>query len=262
MTYKMIELTKEKGLATVTFNRPEKRNAMNAEMIKELISVLHALAKDNEVNVLIITGNGEHFCAGADISWMKTIGTVSAEDNQRDAEMLADFLYQLYEFPKPTIALAHGAVLGGGLGIVSVCDIAIAAKSASFGFPEAKIGIAPSTISPYVMAAIGERAAHYYFLTGIRFGAEESHRIGLAHQVAEDDALKQTGQTLAQTLLQNSPAALKSIKELIHQVASEKITPELGRYTSRHLAKLRTSPEAQEGLKAFLEKRAPQWIEG
>jgi methylglutaconyl-CoA hydratase len=262
MNYQYLLVTREKGLAILTFNRPDKRNAMNGEMLKEISQVLTVLARDADVNVLIINGNGEHFCAGADISWMKTIGTLSPDENQEDAEVLANLLYQLYEFPKPTIALAHGAVLGGGMGIVSVCDIALAAKNASFGFPEVKIGIAPSTISPYVIAAIGARAAHYYFLTGVRFDAQEANRIGLIHQITDDTALYQTGHALAKTLLQNGPNALTAVKHLIHSVASEKITTDLGKKTAQHLANLRKSPEAQEGLKAFLEKRAPAWNQG
>lgn len=262
MSYQYLIVSKEKDLAILTFNRADKRNAMNGDMLKEISSALQVLANDAEVSVLIINGNGEHFCAGADISWMKTVGTFSPEDNQRDAEVLANLLHQLYEFPKPTIALAHGAVLGGGMGIVSVCDIALAAKNSSFGFPEVKIGIAPSTISPYVMTAIGSRAAHYYFLTGVRFDAEEAQRIGLIHQVTDDAALYQTGHALAQTLLQNGPKALIAVKQLIHRVASEKITPELGKMTAQHLANLRMSAEAQEGLMAFLEKRAPTWNQG
>lgn len=262
MTYQYLMLTREKGLAMLILNRPDKRNAMNGDMIQELDQALQQLATDDSIKVLMIKGNGEHFCAGADISWMKTVGTLSMEENQRDAQALADLLFRLYEFPKPTIAIAHGTVLGGGMGILSVCDIAIAADNCMFGFPESKIGIAPSTISPYVMAAIGARAAQYYFLTGIRFGADEAARIGLVHQVCEQKSLYQTGQSLAQTLLQNGPEALCSIKQLIHHVANEKIAPALGSYTASHLATLRTSQEAQEGLKAFLEKRAPQWIEG
>jgi methylglutaconyl-CoA hydratase len=262
MTYQYLLVAKENGLGIITFNRPDKRNAMNGEMIKEISTALHELAQDHTVSALLINGNGEHFCAGADINWMKAVGALSPEDNRRDAEVLANLLYQLYEFPKPTIALAHGAVLGGGLGIVAVCDIALAAKNASFGFPEVKIGIAPSTISPYVIAAIGERAAHYYFLTGVRFDAEEAQRIGLIQQWTEEAALYQTGHALALTLLQNGPQALSAIKKLIHRVAHEKITPELSKVTAQHLANIRTSAEAQEGLKAFLEKRAPVWNEG
>lgn len=262
MSYQYLVVTREKDLAILTFNRPDKRNAMNGEMLTEISAALDEMKEDKNVSVVIINGNGKHFCAGADISWMKTVGTFSSDENQRDAEVLASLLHQIYEFPKPTIALAHGAVLGGGMGIVSVCDIALAAKNSSYGFPEVKIGIAPSTISPYVIAAIGARAAHYYFLTGVRFDAQEAHRIGLIHQLTEDTALYQTGHALAQTLLQNGPKALIAIKQLIHRVANEKITPELGKMTAQHLASLRMSPEAQEGLKAFLEKRSPIWNEG
>lgn len=262
MPYQHLLVKKEKGLAVVTFNRIEKRNAMNGEMIREISTVLRQLAEDESVNVLMINGNGEHFCAGADINWMKAVGTLSAEENQRDAEVLADMLFQLHQFPKPTIALVHGAVLGGGMGITAACDMSLAAQTSSFGFPEVKMGIAPSTISPYVISAIGERASHYYFLTGIRFDAQEAHRIGLVHQIIEDAALYQTGHALAQTLLQNGPQALTAVKQLIRRVSKEKITRELGKITAKHLAELRISPEAQEGLKAFLEKRTPAWIQG
>lgn len=262
MKYETLTIKYENHLAILTLNRPEKRNAMNGAMIRELTSAFADFQKNDDVRVVLLTGEGEHFCAGADINWMKEIGKMSASENQQDASLLANLLYQLYQFPKPTIALAHGAVLGGGMGIISVCDIAIAAKTASFGFPEAKIGIAPSTISPYVIAAMGERAAHYYFLTGVRFGADEACRMNLVHQVVEQDALYQTGHALAQTMLQNGPHALAAVKQLIHEVANEKISPQLGQFTAKHLAALRTSNEAQEGLSAFLEKRSPQWIEG
>ena len=262
MTLQYLLLKREKGLAIITLNRVDKRNAMNGAMIRELDETLQQLEDDPATKVILINGNGEHFCAGADISWMKTLGSMSAEENLRDAEALATLLYRFYECSKPTIVLSHGTVLGGGIGILSVCDIAIAADNCTFGFPEVKIGIAPSTISPYVLAAIGARAAHYYFLTGTRFGAEEALRLGLVHQVTEAAHLYQTGHALAQTLLQNGPNALTAVKQLIHHVAYEKITPGLIKYTANHLAALRSSKEAQEGLNAFLEKRAPQWIEG
>lgn len=262
MTNQYLLVKREKGLAIITLNRVDKRNAMNGEMISELDDTILKLNDDPAIKVILINGNGEHFCAGADISWMKTLGSLTAEENLNDAEKLANLLHRLYECTKPTIVLAHGTALGGGLGLLSVCDIAIAADDCVFGFPEVKIGIAPSTISPYVLAAIGARAAHYYFLTGTRFGAEEALRLNLVHQVTEAKNLYQTGHALAQTLLQNGPCALSAVKQLIHHVAFEPIKPALIKYTANHLAALRSSKEAQEGLKAFLEKRAPQWIEG
>lgn len=246
-------------IATITLNRSDKRNAMNGQLIKELHHALRTLSEDSHARVLMINGNGEHFCAGADIAWMQKIATGSYDENADDAKMLADLMYQLYTFPKPTIILAHGATLGGGMGLLAACDIAIASNNASFGFSEVKMGIAPSVISPYVISAIGERAAHYYFLTGERFGPDEAHRIGLIHQVIEYEALSSVGITLAKTLLQNAPNAIIAAKKLIRYVAREKISEELARKTAEHLANLRGSQEAQEGLRAFLEKRTPNW---
>jgi methylglutaconyl-CoA hydratase len=158
------------SIATLTLNRPDKRNAMHGPLMMELQHALGLLAEDSS-RVLLINGRGENFCAGGDIGWMQKIAAGSDDENYRDAQLLADLLYQLYVFPKPVIVLAHGATLGGGLGFVAAADIAIAASNASFGLPEVKIGITPSIISPYVISAIGERMAHYYFLTGERFGA-------------------------------------------------------------------------------------------
>ena len=253
--------TRENGIATVTLNRPDKRNAMNGKMVKEIFHALEQFRNDNDSRVIMIKGNGEHFCAGADINWMQHIASESYDANYDDAQALADLMFQLYTYSKPTIVLAHGATLGGGLGLLAACDIALVGSSTSFGFSEVKIGITPSIISPYVVAAIGERAAHYYFLTGARFDAEEAQRIGLAHQVIEDNKLAQAGADIANLLLQNSPHALTAAKQLIRYVAKEKITAELAQKTAEHLSNLRTTPEAQEGLRAFMEKRTPQWKE-
>lgn len=254
-----IEVKKDNGIATITLNRADKRNAMHASMIKEILLALSACSHDADVRVLVLRANGEHFCAGADIQWMQTIASASLEENNDDAQLVADLMFQLYHFPKPTMVLAHGATMGGGLGLLSACDIAIASDSAIFAFSEVKIGITPSTISPYVVSAIGERAAHYYFLTGERFSAEEAHRIGLVHRVTTPDALDSMGMEIAHGLLKNSPQALIAAKQLIRYVTNQKITEDLGQKTAEHLANLRASPEAQEGLRAFVEKRAPVW---
>lgn len=251
--------TPTSGITTLTLNRPDKRNAMDAQMIKELLNALQKLADDHETRVLMIMGQGEHFCAGADIAWMLKIAECSYEENVADAQMLAYLMYQLYSFPKPTIVLAHGVTVGGGLGLVAAGDIALAAKSASFSFAEVKLGIAPSVISPYVISAIGQRAAHYYFLTGDRFGAEEAHRLGLIHQFVENEALMSVGMSLAETIVKNSPNALIAAKQLIRRVNNEKVTENLVRTTAENLATLRASPQAREGLQAFLQKRTPQW---
>lgn len=255
----LILVTKEQRIATITLNRPDKRNAMNGNMIQALLQTLQHLQSDHDIRVLIIKGAGEHFCAGADITWMQTVSSGSYEKNYDDAQALSDLMFQLYTFPRPTIVLAHGAIMGGGLGLLAACDIALVSQNAVFSFSEVKIGITPSTISPYVLAAIGERAAHYYFLTGEKFDAQDAHRIGLAHRVIEDSLLLQKGQEIAEQLLKNSPNALMAAKQLIRSVAHEKISDKLAQKTAEHLSNLRSSNEAQEGLRAFMEKRLPSW---
>jgi methylglutaconyl-CoA hydratase len=254
-----INTSQADAIATITLNRPDKRNAMHGPLIAEVIAALEIFARD-ESRILLINGNGDNFCAGGDISWMQKIAAGSSDENYDDARLLAEMLYQLYHYPKPTIVLAHGAVLGGGLGLLAAADIAIAANNARFGLPEVKIGLTPSMISPYVIAAMGERLAHYYFLTGEQFGADEAFRIGLVHQIAEAEALESVGVALAQNMLKNSPQALRAAKQLIRFVTKQKISEELAQKTSEHLAELRVTAEAQEGLKAFLQKRKPEWV--
>lgn len=256
-----IEFTVANQVGMLTLNRPQKRNAMNAGMIKEILQVLQNAASDEQIKVLVIKGNGEHFCAGADIKNMEEMITASSDENYSDAQRLADMMYRIHSFPKPTVVLAQGAIMGGGLGLLAACDIAIASVNAVFAFSEVKIGLAPSTISPYVLNAIGERAAYYYFLTAEKFDAKEAHRIGLIQRVADENTLQSTGDKLIEQLLQNGPAAMRAVKHLIQYVAKEKITVSLGQKTAEHLADLRVTPEAQEGLKSFLEKRKPRWAQ-
>ena len=256
--YQFIKITATDYIATLTLNRPDKRNAMHADLIKEVLVALKQLASD-DTRVLLIQGAGDNFCAGGDIHWMQQIAASGEEDNLADAQLLADMLNALYMFPKPTIVLAHGAVMGGGLGLLAACDIAFASDDAFFSFSEVKIGLTPSMISPYAIAAIGERAAHYYFLTGDKFEAQQAQQLGLVMKVTTRDTLQAQGMQLAETLLKNSPQALRKTKQLIRLVAKEKITPILTRITAKHLADLRQTPEAQEGLKAFMEKRKPRW---
>lgn len=258
MSFQFILTEEKNGIASVTLNRPEKRNALHQPMILELLTALKTFSQ-NTSRVLLINSKGENFCAGGDIGWMQKIATSSEDENFADAQYLADLLYALYAFPKPTIVMVQGAVLGGGLGLLAAADIAIAGKNAIFGLPEVKIGITPSIISPYVIAAMGERAAHYYFLTGERFGVVEALQLGLIHQITANESLTDTVMTLAESIAQNSPQALKAVKRLIRYVAKEKITENLAQKTAEHLANLRVTPEAQEGLRAFLEKRLPNW---
>jgi methylglutaconyl-CoA hydratase len=259
MAAQYIIISVTEGVGTITLNRPLKRNALNGPFIQELLQALERLAADKQAQVVLIHATGPHFCAGADITWMQKMALASEDENYTDAQHLADLMYQLYVFPKPTIVLAHGSTLGGGLGLVSASDIALAAQDAHFGFPEVKIGLAASTISPYVISAIGERAAHYYFLTGENFGVEEAQRLGLVHRVTKKESLLSEGLLLAKRVLENSPHAMTEIKQLLRKIAQEKISRDLSQKTAEHLANLRTSVEAQEGLQAFLEKRKPTW---
>lgn len=255
----MITVSTTNAITTITLNRPDKRNAMNGLLIQELKQTLEHLTNDPVTRLLIIRGAGEHFCAGADIAWMREMAMGVEDKNSQDAYLIADLMFALYSFPKPTIALVHGATMGGGLGLLAACDIGVASENAVFGFSEVKIGIAPSTISPYVIAAMGARAAHYYFLTGERFKVDEAYRLGLVHRIAEDSTLVNVGMNLAKMMLQNGPHAMASAKQLIRYVSNKEINIDLAQKTAEHLANLRASPEAEEGLQAFIEKRLPVW---
>ena len=254
-----ITVMHEDGISTLCFNRPEKRNAINGLMIGEFTHQLQMFAQDQRTRIVLIRANGEHFCAGADIVWMKKIAADTHENNYADAYKLADLLYQLYYFPKPIIVLTQGATLGGGIGFISASDIVIAADNAIFGFPEVKMGLIAATISPYVMHAIGERLARYYFLTGEQFDANEARRIHLIHRITSEQTLLDTGLSVARLLLENGPQALMATKRLIHEVTQEKITQTLTKNTAKELADIRQSVEAREGFTAFLEKRKPSW---
>jgi len=247
------------GICLVTLNRPEKRNALDGAVIQELIHVLKKISDDKHVRLVIFNGNGEHFCAGADIAWMIKMAEQTHTENVQDAMQLAILLKLIYEFPKPTIGLIHGASMGGGLGITACCDIVVAADNSVFCFSEAKMGLTPSVISPYVIPVIGERAARYYFLTAEKFTVAKAVQLHLVQHVVSLERLFPTGLTLAQDLLKNSPNALFEAKKLIQRVARQHIPEELIQITSEHLATMRASSDAREGLKAFLEKRAPVW---
>lgn len=249
----------QNNIGTLTLNRPGKRNAMDHILIEELTSAFEQFREDPKVRAIILTANGEHFCAGADIKWMQTVAQTNFAENKNDAMLLANLLYEIYTCTKPVIVLAHGATLGGGLGLVAACDIAIAATTATFAFSEVKIGITPSVISPYIISAIGERETRYYFLTGEKFDAQKGQRIGLVHDIVDPNALNESGIAMAEIILKNSPNALTAAKELIHDVSIKKISPELSEFTAEHLAKIRTTSDAKEGLLSFLEKRPARW---
>ena len=246
-----------RGVTTITFNRPDVYNAMDRVFMDELTITLDKLRSNTRI--LIIAANGKHFCAGADINWMKQSAELTDEENTADAMALSDMLETLNTFACPTIAKVHGAALGGGTGIASCCDIVVAAEDATFAFSEVRLGIIPATISPYALAAIGARAARRYFLTGEKIDAVGAYRLGLVHEVCSTDNLDMRVEEIITALLQGGPAAQSVAKQLIADVAYQTVTSATRQQLAKRLATARAGKEAQEGLSAFLEKRDPHW---
>lgn len=248
------------AVARVTLNRPDVRNAFNDTVIGELTAVFEALGGDTSLRAIVLAAEGKAFCAGADLNWMKAMAGYSWDENHADASRLAHMLWTLYRCPVPVIARVQGDVYAGGVGLVSVCDIVVAAESAGFCLSEAKLGLLPATIGPYVVRAMGEQAARRYFVTAERFSAAEAHRLGLVHElVADAQALDATVDALVAALLANGPMAVRACKRLVQDVAHAPITDALRDDTARRIADIRASDEGKEGVQAFLNKRAPGW---
>lgn len=245
----------------VTLNRPDVRNAFNDEVIAELTQVCAKEAQDEDVRVVVLKGAGKTFSAGGDLQWMKKSGSLTRDQNYEDARKLSILLDHLNRLHKPVIASVQGAALGGGMGLVSVCDYVIAAKDAQFGFTEARLGLIPATIGPFVMAKIGRSFSRAFFLSAEIFNAQRAYEIGLVHRLAENnEALEAVTNEVVQAMLSLSPNALKVAKTFIQEVQN-KTGMDQNLFASRTLADLRATPEAQEGINAFLEKRKPNWIE-
>lgn len=248
-----------RGVGTVTLNRPEKHNAFDEHAIAALAGTFNELAGNSEVRVVVLRASGANFCAGADVAWMKRTAAFDQRDNLRDARSFAAMLQSLNSLPQPTIARVQGAAMGGGAGLVCCCDIAVAAMDAKFAFSEVKLGLIPAVISPYVIHAMGSRAARRYFLTGERFSAQQAQQLGMVSDVVEGSALDETVAKLVAAILENGPQAVRAAKQLIFDVEGQAITEELARMTSERIAGSRASSEGKEGLAAFLEKRRPDW---
>ena len=248
------------GVGVLALNRPEVHNAFNETMIAELTEALLQLGADEEVRAIVLTGNGASFCAGADLHWMKKMAGYSRAENLADAAALAQMLRTLNDVPKPTVARIHGSVYGGGVGLTACCDIAIAAAEATFALSEAKLGLIPATISPYVIEAIGARQARRYFLTAERFEAAEAFRIGLVHDIVPIMQLDDRINEVLGTLLLVGPNAQRECKSLIRAVAHQPIDAQIIAGTVRRIAMVRASPEGKEGVAAFLGKRPADWV--
>ncbi|MHB1248853.1 MAG: enoyl-CoA hydratase/isomerase family protein [Polaromonas sp.] len=259
----MATLSIQSGLvSTVTLNRPEVRNAFNDEVIAELTQAFIQLGQDPRVRAIVLAAEGPAFCAGADLSWMRRMADYSREENLADAAQLAEMLRVIYTCPKPTVARIQGDVYAGGMGLVAACDMAVSVDSANYCLSEVRLGLFPATISPYVIRAMGARAAHRYFLTAERFDAREAHRIGFIHSVVSAEALDARVAELAQALVNAGPAAVKACKRLLQDVAGHDISAELIARTVQGIADIRASDEGKEGVQSFLQKRKPSWLGG
>lgn len=249
-----------RGVLTLTLNRPEKHNAMNAELLTALHAALVDAERDSQVRAIMLTGEGASFCAGADIAYMRSMREVSEEGNLEDARLLAQCLRALDEVDRPLIVRVNGNVFGGGVGLVACADIAVGTMPARFALTEVRLGLVPATISPYVIRAIGTRQARRLFLAATSFDASEAQAIGLLHSAVEPAQLDQAVERYADAILQGGPQALREAKRLIRTVEEAADRDTLQEETSRLLAKLRASDEGKEGLSAFLEKRKASWI--
>ena len=247
------------GVARVTLNRPEVRNAFDDSLISSLTNALREIQANPAVRALVLAGNGPAFCAGADLNWMKRMAGYGYEENLADAQALAAMLAVLDRMPKPTIARVHGPAFAGGTGLVAACDIAVGTPEAKFCFSEAKLGLSPATISPYVMRAIGERMARRYFLTAEVFAAEEALRIGMLSVLVQDQELDSTIDGLLKHLLAGGPESHAKIKDLVRAVSRRPVDDALGAETAKRIAEIRVSPEGREGIASFLEKRKAAW---
>lgn len=246
------------GICIITLNKPEKHNAFDEYLIANLTEKLITLDQDETVKVILLNANGKNFSAGADLEWMKKMLLYTEQENVQDALQLVKLLKTLSTIRKTTIGLAKGITMGGGIGLLCCCDIILAEQEARFCFSEAKLGLVPATIAPYVIRAIGSRFAQYYFLTAKIFSAIEARNMGLVHEIIAQNNLLDHGITVATSLLKNGPQALLIIKQLISRFNQS--NDEILHETAELIAKVRISSEAQEGLAAFLEKREPEWI--
>lgn len=256
----MLTTTIDGHVATLTLNRPEVRNAFNDELIAALTAAILDVGARDAVRCVVIAAEGKAFCAGADLNWMRRMADYTHDENLLDAAKLAEMLRVLYACPKPTIARVQGDAYAGGTGLVAACDIAVSSETAAYCLSEVKLGLIPATISPYVIRAMGARAAHRYFLTAERFDAAEALRIGFVHAVVPADALDAKVAELATTLVNAGPEAIKACKLLVQDVAERDIDAALIQMTVEGIANIRVSPEGREGVQSFLNKRAPNWL--
>lgn len=261
MTYDTLAIQLAGATATVTLDRPDVRNAFNETSIADIERAFRELGADGNIRAIVLAARGPTFCAGADLNWMKKMAGYTDAENRADAMRLAEMLRAIYLCPKPVVAKVQGDCYAGGMGLVAACDIAVAAEAANFCLSEVKLGLIPATISPYVIKAMGENAARRYFVTAERFSAQEAHRIGFVHAVAPAELLDTTVADIVKSLTANSPNAVQEAKRLVRDVAGLPVTDALVADTAERIAQIRASEEGKEGVRSFLEKRKPSWLD-
>ena len=247
-------------VAEVWLNRPEVRNAFNAEVITELAMTFTTLGADPDLRAIVLGGQGKAFCAGADLSWMREMAGYDYEQNRADAQSLAHMLWAVYRCPVPVVGRIHGDCYAGGIGLVAVCDVLVAAEGINFCLSEARLGLLPATISPYVIRAMGEQAARRYFVTAERFSSQQAHGMGFVHELCAAEALDARVGEIVAALVANGPMAVRACKLLVQDVAGVPLTASLREETARRIADIRASAEGKEGVQSFLHKRPPSWL--
>lgn len=255
-----LQIERHGAVARVFLNRPEVRNAFNDSVITELRDAFAGFAADASLRAIVLGAHGKAFCAGADLTWMRSMADYDWAQNKADAERLAEMLWAIYSCPLPVVGRIHGDCYAGGVGLASVCDVLVAAEGVNFCLSEAKLGLLPATISPYVMRAMGTQAARRYFVTAERFDAATAQRIGFVHEVVAADAIDAKVDEIVQALVANGPAAVKACKRLVQDFAGLPIDEALRNETARRIADVRASDEGREGVQAFLNKRSPSWL--
>jgi methylglutaconyl-CoA hydratase len=259
MQYETLKVEIAGQIATVTLNRPEVRNAFNETMIAELSAAFTALDTHDDVRAVVLAANGKAFCAGADLNWMKKMAGYSDDENRADAMRLAGMLSAVYRCSKPVIARVNGDAYAGGMGLLAACDIVVAVDSAHFCLSEARLGLIPATIAPYVIRALGEQASRRYFVTAEAFDCASALRLGLVSEAVSAEQLDATVAQLAQTLCANGPQAVRACKRLVQDIAGRELSDALIEDTAARIAKTRAGAEGREGVASFLEKRQPGW---
>ena len=254
-----LDIRIEGRVARVYLNRPEVRNAFNDSVIAELTEAFARLGADPGLRAIVLGGHGKAFCAGADLNWMKAMAGYDWEQNRADAQRLAEMLWTVYSCPLPVVGRLQGDCYAGGMGLAATCDVLVAADGVHFCLSEARLGLLPATISPYVIRAMGEQQARRWFITAERFSAAQAQKMGLVHACVSAEALDETVDGIVEALVANGPAAVKACKRLVQDVAGRELSPELRAETARRIADIRASDEGREGVQAFLQRREPAW---